>query len=285
MFGKKFLSFLLFLTLLCVCLYTFIAIARGQRGKDLGNPATELEVQLILYKSEYLLREPIWVKITVTNVGKEKGWLYFTAVEDFRIKDSKNKEYPSNVSTSGSPGTIKPGETWEDETNLLFWYGLPEDKYRVYWYLPPEKYTIYFQLSNGIRSASYEFEVLEPKGDELRAMTLLKESYDLLIERKWDKSTNKMREIYQKYPNSRYAPFSLLRTASTLEDFYKLIQEYPNSREAPRVINAITDIFKREKDKAGCIDSLNSLMKRFPNTDISKGAEKQLKILKEEDFK
>jgi hypothetical protein len=254
----------------------------GQRGKDLGKPA-KLSAQLEIYKTEYLLREPIWVKLRAINVGDEKGYFYFYT--SLHIQDSKGQAYPCQVNETIFPTTLEPHETLDYEFNVLNEYGVPEeDKFRIFRYLPPEKYTIYYSLKKNVKSSAYHFTVAQPEGDELRAMNLLKESYDLFMARKWEESTNKMREIFQKYPKSTYAPFCLLRTANTLQEFYKLIEKYPNSREAVRAVPGIADLFKRKKDKAGYIDAMNNLMKKFPNSDIAKEAEQQLRQIKDKDF-
>ncbi|MGB2697983.1 MAG: hypothetical protein WBD28_09035 [Candidatus Zixiibacteriota bacterium] len=72
MFNKRILRFVFISTLLFLWFSTSFGVVKGQiRTKDFGKPATELEAKLILYKDQYLLREPIWVKITVTNRGVE----------------------------------------------------------------------------------------------------------------------------------------------------------------------------------------------------------------------
>jgi len=261
---------------------TYLSPAVGQRGRDLGKPA-KLGAELKIYKTEYQLREPIWVELKAINIRDEKGYFYFYT--SLHIEDSKGQTYPCQVYNTMFPTTIEPQETLEYEFNVLNEYGIPEeDKFRIFRYLPPEKYTIYYHLQKNVKSGIYNFKVVQPEGEELKAMNLLKESYDLFIERKWEESTNKMREIFEKYPKSRYAPFSLLRTANTLQEFYELIENYPNSREAVRAVSGIADIFRRKKDKAGYIDSMNGLIKKFPNTDISKEAGKQKKQIKDKYF-
>jgi hypothetical protein len=294
MLGKRTLT--LFALLLFSISYLSVLVVSGlgqRRGEKIeGNPP-KLKIELQLFKPQHLLREPIWARCKVTNVGTKPGKFYFDNLDALVIKDSKGEVYPCSIAIERVPITIKPGESLEKEGDLLGYYGVSENKFRLHRYLPPEKYIVYYELNQAVGSEKYKvyaksqvdsFEVLLPMGDELSAMNLLKESYEFFMQRKWQESTNKMREIFQKYPKSRYAPFALLRTANTLQEFYKLIEDYPTSMEAVRAVPGIADIFKRKKDKAGYIDAMNNLMKKSPNSDISKEAEKQLKQVKDKDF-
>lgn len=296
MFNKKILNFLFLSILIVSTVYINTIIAVGQRGRDFGKPATELEAKLILYKDQYLLREPIWVKITVTNKGKDEGWFQFGRFTGFEIKDSKGQRYPCHVSISiAGAHIIKPGETFEYETNLLLWYGLPESKHKVWWYLPTEKYTIHYQLGKLTKSEVHHIEIVQPKGDELKAMKLLKDSYNLVIEKKTNKAIDKLDQLISKFPESVYAPHALWEMAGkykifikdiqkTKETYQKLVDDYPHSRELIDALSNLVNAYVAQKDKAGCVSYLNSLIQKYPNTDIAREAEKQLEKLDELKF-
>lgn len=278
---------LLLVTVALIETVFFSSCAHAQRVRNIEEiqKPPELEAELILYKNEYLLREPIWIKVQATNVGKETGKFHFVTFDGLVIKDSKGTRYEANITWEYSPISIKPNETRERELEVsLAGYGLPEDSFHVRWYLPPERYSVFYRLREDVESEVCSFVISTPTGDELKAMNSLKESYDLFIQRKWEESTSKMRGIFQKYPKSKYAPFALLRTADSSQELYKLIEDYPNSRESVRAVSGIADIFKRGKDKVGFIGAMNGLTKRFSNTDIAKEAEQQLKQVKDKDF-
>lgn len=279
---------------LLLCSTVLISLAMGQRrGEKIeGNPP-QLKIELQLFKTQYLLREPIWARCKVTNVGREPGKFYFDNLDALVIMDSKGKVYPCSIAIERVPITIKPGQTLEKEGNLLGYYGLPENKFRIQRYLPPEKYVGYYELDQAIGSEKYKvyaksqidtFEVLEPIGDELKAMNLLKESHDLRIQKKDKESLEKLKELVQKYPKSRYYLSALLMTAGSLEAWYDLIKRFPDSREAVQAVGSIVLTYLYKKDKQGYIDAMNNLIKKYPNTDIAKEAEKQLKYMKDKDF-
>jgi hypothetical protein len=263
---------------IAVLFCVFPAWASGQKSlKELyALKESKLEVGLTLYETSYLLREPIWMKIKVTNVGLDTGRFYFRNFDALQITDSKGKIYPCRISVERHPRTINPGETLAKESNLLTWYGSPEDSFHVRHYLPPEKYSIYYALNKNVKSQTYHFEIHEPKNDELKAMNLLKEAYDLQVLKKDESYKDKLKELLKKYPESRYYVYALLMNADSLDDWYDLIQRFPESREAVRAVRSIALTFEKEKDKKGYTQAMNGLIEKYPNTDIAKEAQKQL---------
>lgn len=295
MFRKKSLSNLLLSALVFMCICCFSVFAPGQRGRDLGKPATELEAKLLMYKDQYLLREPIWIKMKVTNIGEQEGWFYFCTRGCLEIKDSKGKVYQSQVASSLSPVTIKPDETLEYEFNILGCFGAAESKFRLRYYLPVEKYSIIFKLTENVSSEAYQFEILKPKDNELKAMNLLKQSYDLLVKKESDFRLKALDKIIKNYPNSVYAPkayyerslvygITLRDFNEKLNTFSKLVEGYPNSREAVHSLTYIVDTYINKKDKTGVLNYLENLIKDNPNTAVAIEAEKQLEKLDELKF-
>jgi len=262
-------------------------------GEIKGSPPI-LELELKSFKHQYLLREPIWVKLKVTNIGEEAGSFYFTSVDGLKIEDSKGDEYPCRIHIDRLPIAINPGEVLQKEFNLLMYYGLPENKYKIHWHLPPEKYSIRYEINQTVRSETYRvearsetytFRIIEPKGDDLKAMNLLKEAYDLQVLKKDESYKDKLKELLREYPDSRYYVYALLMSADSLDDWYDLIQRFPDSREAVRAVRSIALTFEKEKDKKGYTEAMNELIEKYPNTDIAREAQKQLENIKEEDFK
>ena len=291
---KKTAKFFLPLSLLLLYCFIFSAAAIGQRGRNLGKPA-QLEARLKLYKNRYLLREPIWVKVSATNVGEQSGWFYFVTFEGLRIKDSRGSSFPCHISSSLFPVTVESGVTLEKEDNILFYFGRSESEYKSWWYLPPATYTIYYELNKNTRSSVDTFQVVEPTGDEAKAMNLLKESFDLLAVKKIDDALKKINRLIKNYPQCSYAPFAMLRKISIyriyLEDLdkalttcYRLISAHVRSREAVRCVEIISAVHQTKKDKNGFVNAMNNLIKKYPESDISREAEKQLEQVKDKDF-
>ena len=266
----------------------------GQRrgGRIEGNPP-KLKIELQLFKTQYLLREPIWARCKVTNVGTEPGRFYFDNLDALVIKDSTGQVYPCSMAIERVPITIKPGQTLEKEGDLLSYYGEPESKFRIQRYLLPHKYVVYYELDQTVGSEEYRvyaksqtdtFEIVQPKGDELYAMNLLKQSHDLRIQKKHKESLDKLKELIQKYPKSTHYLYALLKAAGNLEAWHDLIKRFPDSREAVRAVGSIALTYEYKKDKQGYIRAMNYLIKEYPNSDIAREAENFLKHVRDKDF-
>lgn len=290
MFNKKVQRYLVISTILVLTFSVLTASAKVEKKSDIGKPA-ELKAELMLFKKAYLIREPIYVKMSVTNVGKEEVWFYFVTKGGLKIKDSKGREYTCIVSSSHSSGIIKPGQTMEEETNLLLWFGIPENKFKIRFYLPPERYTIQYQPWKGVNSEVYEFRISEPEGKEIEAMNLLKEAYKLFVEKKYDLTINRLKSLVDKHPNSVYRPWALFETATTyklaiedwdktLEIYRKLIDNHPNSREAVEVLSYLVYYYETGGDTNELSQYLNQIKVKYSNTAVSDAAEKQLRKVK-----
>jgi hypothetical protein len=266
---------------------------RGRRGEAIGKPP-ELEVKLIMYKNEYLVREPIWVKIQVKNIGKEAGKFHFVTLDGLVIEDSKGKIYPCNITWDYSPINIEPNQTLENEFEvLLAGYGLPEDSFHVRWYLPAEVYNIFYNLGKDEKSETLSFVILEPKGKELESMNILKESHNLFIEKKYNKCITKLNQIIQEYSQSNYAPYALFQKVSlykigaipdldkTIDSYYQMLDTYPNSREAVQVLSYLAHYYRTKPDIPGLTDYLINSIDKHPDTEVAREAQKELAKIKE----
>ncbi len=300
MFCEKPLSMTALLVISGVFAFLGEAIA-PPRGYVMKNPP-ELEAKLTLFKKNYLVREPIWVRVQVTNIGTEEGDFYFMTSDRLTIRDSKGKLYPSNIHVEYmGPVTIGPNETLEDEFEILASYGLPQHHFANgwWWFFPPNRYTVYYELSyllkETVESPLDSFEVLEPKGDEITAMYLLVDSFNLLKGKNTKEALERLDELIEQYPQSVYSPFALSRKMSIyaiyLEDSKRaltvgkeLIEDYPDSREAVAAVQVMSAIYQAKEDKNAFTNAMNDLIREYPDTDISREAQKQLDQVKDKEF-
>jgi hypothetical protein len=285
----------------CISLVSF---AMGQRrSENIENNPPQLRIELQLFKTKYLLREPIWVRCTVTNVGKESGKFYFENLDALTIKDSKGVAYPCSMAIDRVPVTIKSGESLEKEGNLFdYYYGVPEDKFRVFRYLPPEQYKVYYELNQTVGSDKYKvyaksqsdtFEVMLPKGSEVKVMNLLQEARDLFVEKKYAESISKLNTLVEDYPKSAYAPCALHEKVAiyrigaikdldmTIESYNQMVNSYPNSREAVEVLSSLVHYYETKPDPQGLVSCLSDLIKKYPDTAVAKAAQNQLAKVKQ----
>lgn len=246
------------------------------------EPPLQLDLGLKMYKKTYLLREPIRVRVSVTNVGEHAGKFHFITGDALIITDSKGTRLHYNMEIYRTGITeIQPGQTMEDEVNLSsYLYGAPHSELNAFWYVPPETYAISYRLhqtrvSGGslfAESTVDTFEVVEPHGEDSLALKLLLQSYDLQIEKKNKESLEKLRELLDKYPQSGYVPYVMLKAAGTLEEWHEVIRRYPASGEAARAVKQILSHFASKKDKQGFIEDMDKLIDQYPDTDVARVA-------------
>jgi hypothetical protein len=291
MSGKGVFSLLLFIV---ATLFGVLRLssAMGQRVEQLEE-AANLKAELKTHKAAFLVREPIWVNVKVTNVGNEDRSVYFNSRTGLVIQDVKGKKYPCTVRVSQSPVTIKAGETLNDKFDLLVNYGISDNKFRLFGYLPAETYVVFYSAQKGVRSEIDTVKVLVPTGDELEAMNLVMEADDLFLQRQWNKSISILEKVVEDHPESAYGPHCLLQISKiygiALEDdvmliagYRKLIDAYPNSREAvDAALPSMIHFYDTEPDSSGLIGYLNELTKKHPDTEVAEEAQKELAKLGE----
>jgi hypothetical protein len=286
------LVLLVTLSLVLVCT---VASRRGDPYRDLSQePPLRLELGLKLYKKTFLFREPVWVKVSVTNVGEHSGMFTFETGEALVITDSVGITYSPNVHFGRGMSEIEAGETWQHHLSLsTFGYGSPHsEKVKGYWYLPVGRYTIRYQLNQSgvsggrldVESSTDTFWVLEARNEDAEALKLLIESYDLHIQKKYDEAIQRLQGLVEKYPNSPYVPWAMREVAVTPDAYREIIRKYPYSGEAVQAVVDIAGYFMNKKDKQGYVDAMNSLISEYPNTEIARAAERRLANIQDRFF-
>jgi len=301
---KKINKIFTIVVLVVYFLLSSLGMGHGRGEKIEGKPPI-LKAELQLYKRQFLVGEPIWVNCKVTNIGDKAGKFYFDNVDALIIKDLKGTAYQCSIAIERVPFTIKPGQVVEKESDLLYYYGIPENKFKPYNYLPPEKYSIYYELNHSVgldtsnvyaKSEIDTFQVLAAEGNELKALNLLQESNNLLIEKKTEQAIMNLDQLIKNYPTSSYLSLALFRKIIIyriyFEDFdkaealsYDLVKRFPHSREAIRAVEEVSAIYQIKKDKNGFQNAMTNLIRKYPDSDISKEAEKQMQQVKDKDFK
>lgn len=243
-------------------------------------PRADVKFELTLHKERYLPREPIRLKVSVTNVGDYTGRFSFDMCRGLLIKDSDGMVYPGQMWLGPPVFQIEPGETLETEYNIFTCgYGVPHDQQvgRVIRYLPPGTYTIQYPPqpvrppdgSPESRSDIDTFEVVEPQGVDAKALLLLVESTDLRLEKKDQQSLDKLHELLEKYPESGYVPSAMLLSANEPDKWLRLIRAFPESREA---VAAVKSIYTYLGDPEMQRRSMQNLIEEYPDTDIAREA-------------
>jgi len=232
------------LTALALCVGGFSAI----HGKT-----QEFELEISLVKEVYSLAEPIWLDVTLTNIGEDtaRTWgLCLPCMAEFKViltdeqGDTMDYRGPEYAVLRQDGWVMGPGEDYYQCLNLSECFGeWPEPRALVVGYLftkslKPAKFAAearYRVRGQDVVSNQVSFEVRQPAGEDEKVYRLLQEAYDLYRQGKDDVSRNKLNEIVTFHAKSVYAQ-------SACRDLFlweKLIEKYPDSGFTQNAILAI----------------------------------------------
>ena len=246
--------------------------------KILFSEEEKLKIEIDLYKTEFLLMEPIWFEITLTNLDTD------TIEASFLCPECKNNslslelfnEQGMIVKYSGGIATLAGnGSTFEIESkqkfiksfNLLEYFG--NYKFglfgRAYFrYLPTGEYTVR-ATQHGNSSKWKKFEIIEPQGRK-------KEEYDDMINayigKRDTKSNSEMIKYISNNPRSIYIE-KILWDINNLKD---IIELFPNSGYCNSAIKLLV-LSKKNKGKQ---EFLQKIILNNPNSRSAKYAKQIL---------
>ncbi len=230
----------------------------------IAGDSQPLQLEISLEKDAFLLREPIWVEILLTNTGNSSRRVTHSSPHRYLrlyIVSSKGDTLSKRIITSymrPPKGTVlKQGESILYTLNLLTLYGGKEDKFNVRYFITPDTYSIQAEQTVDIwsspellkiKSNLIRFTVKNPTGEELKACQLLKEAYELQIQEGGETPKDEFRHIVELYPNSVYADLALMYISGPRDGYKELFENYPNSPFVRKAVSNIADFYK---DKEG----------------------------------
>ena len=269
----------------------------------LSRASEKLLIRIWTDKDTFLVQEPIPVHYEVKNISDSTMRLSFGMInEDFVIKDQQGRGYATHLrfSFSGVGDSLNPGENHQGSLDIAGWYGvLNIGEYTCYIYTQPSA-VLHFPW---IKSNTIKFNVIEPKGDEKKALDMFLEAEKLKYSRdrihggrdlkKAELGFIKYQEFVDKYPNSIYAPSALQAAigiylySENPEDLkkiipvcLKLIENYQED-----VFCDLVGVYETLKDKESAIKTMRELIEKHPNTKISERAEYWLEKIEKWEFK
>jgi hypothetical protein len=268
-----------------------------------SEAAERLKIEIWIDKGEFLTHEPIVVHYTVANVGDSTAYLNFHMIEeDFVIEDENGNRYRSHIrGTYGGGQLFAPGETYTGNLDIGGRYGVNGiGEYTCY----VHSYPFFCLDAEFLNSNTIEFKVVEPKGEEKKALHLFLEAEKLMWARseaggpdlaKKELGFFNYQELVDKFPKSVYAPKALRAAIGAylhsrehrrrvIPVCLRLIEEYPNSYYWASGFSHLIGTYEVEKDKAGAMKSMQELIHKHPNTKISERAEYWLERIQEWEF-
>ena len=254
-------------------------------------------------KDTFLAHEPIFVYFQIRNEGDST--VYFNSykmTEHLVITDSQGRGYATRLrGTDLGVDALSPGQAQKLSVDVCSRYGVQEvGKYSCH--LRTHLYSVLNPTL--LKSNAIEFEVVEPTGEEEKALHLFLEAEKLIWARseaggpdlaKREVSFLKYQELADKYPKSVYAPKALRAAIGAYLHFrghrrrvilvcLRLIEEYPNSYYWGSGFSHLIGIYEVEKDKAGAMKTMQELIDKHPNTKISERAEYWLEKIEKWEF-
>jgi hypothetical protein len=290
-------------TLRIACMTVFFAVFLT----PLFCHATEnVIVELWTKKDTFLTHEPIFVYFEIKNEGDST--VYFNSVkttEHLVITDTQGRGYATRLKGSNlGVDALSPGQDQKFFVDVCSRYGVQE--VGVY---SCHLQTRLLSVLNPtlLKSNAVKFKVVEPTGEDEKALSLFLEAEKL----KWARSEAggpdfskkepaflKYQELVDRYPKSVYAPKAL--NAAVGVYFYsrnleqrrrvipvciRLIEEYPDSYCFQLAFTELLHTYKMLKDKEGAKKAMQDLIDKHPNTNISQEAKRRLKMVEAWEFK
>jgi tetratricopeptide (TPR) repeat protein len=289
-YGKIILSLLvlIFISIFCISV----------RANNYEN----IEFRISLEKNTFLLDEPPWMTLEVTNNTKYEISilpLQLDCLECLKVILVNSKgdtlryrgihfelvSLPKGV-------IVKPKQTYQNSVNLLQGFGENLDNFQIRHYLEPDSYTAQAFSSDSLSSNKIVFNVEVPKGNEKEANDLLRQTYEYDVRLDNYKVIEKLQQLIEKYPKSVYMDLATYELAghygeigqpeNTYKYLEKLILNSPNSY---LIREAFWGLLKPKTDDHK-IKFLQDIRKKIPaNTKASNWAQKTLESLLRESEK
>jgi hypothetical protein len=251
----------------------------------------QLEIRIWTEKEVYFSHEPIFVHFELKNVGDSSFAVSATfdyVKELFHITNDKGRRCLNTLLGFYCGNSIlQPGESYKDSEEIGSRYGVTG----------PGIYTCFLEVQHH-KSNILKFRIIEPEGDEKKALDLYLEADNLLWCNdkdpvKFKRAFYKFLELVEKYPKSVYAPRAL-RLAVLRSEIVdkpvlisvckKHIENYPDSPYLGIVFLHLAEYYEALKDKRGAEEYMNFLIGKYPNTSISERAENWLKKIEKWEF-
>ena len=249
-----------------------------------------LEVNLT--KHTYILHEPIWLDVTLTNNSSDTMRTHGLDAPNYRgfgieVRDVNGDllRYTGAMYTfTGGPGRLllKSGEQDADSFNLLELYGLYDANsgYRilnwVFPYIPAGMYSVKVCFEDAV-SNELTFEIVNPSGEEREVLELIAEASGVYAQDNSGPSVEKFRDIVEKYPHNVFAEecyyFARANSPQAYEELRQgtfdrksfneeMLMKYPNSGRTRGLLTAVT----WELDDSAKMDVFNSIIEEKAHT-------------------
>lgn len=238
----------------------------------------KLKLEIGLSKQTYLLRETIWLDVTLTNVGVDTTRVVHLDPPcqggvGIELRDSLGKEMsytgPSILLAPREGFNLEPKEQYYDCFDLIELFSTYRSLLGVYFGLLPQgKYEVQARYREAL-SQKLTFEIVEPTGAEGEALLLFEEGMKLILRKQPGPSTEKLNNVTSQFPSSVYAE----KAYRELFQRNELVREFPNSGYNKINLIALT----RKLGSRGKREFLENIIRDHPETRNARFARQMLK--------
>ncbi|MGB2698553.1 MAG: hypothetical protein WBD28_11950 [Candidatus Zixiibacteriota bacterium] len=252
----------------------------------------KLKLETDLSKEMYVVSEPIWLDITLTNISQDTVRTFGPCIPcgdtKLQIINEKGDTLPYvgvKADFAGSGHLMQSGEQIYNCHNILEYYGNREDLIRFR--LRPGEYSVqatYYGSKSGIiNSQKTNFEVKEPAGSEKEALTILKNGYSAQISKESESAIENFETLIQKFPKSVYVETAYFYLAASYQIYkgdaekcrnlkVETLEKFPDSGYSRGIIAFLV----RGKEPSQQKNFLLETTKKHPHTRAAKFAQKIL---------
>ena len=254
-----------------------------------------IKIEGHLQKNTYLLGEPIDFVLSIINTSNEEINGKFEGLK-IGLLNPSNIYINHGIRSNGFPSTLsvklEPKDTVYWSFDLIEVFGNSYDASPLYLYLPAGNYTLEISLTSSdiqIQNEKLPFQIIKPKDSE----AIVYNTFMNLVSRKHTsyEEAETLESIYNKYPNSVYAPFILMVLEANydikLKDHKKslairkeLLKNYPSTNIAKQMLDGVLKSLPNDLDR---IEFLKKVQAGSKGNLMGKVYEKKLEALKKKE--
>lgn len=195
------------LTVMCVCPLSGSSL----RGAD--EAESPLSLEIFLEEGTYLVGEPIWLDVTLSNTGRDTAVVDYAPIcmECLTFQCLITADGDTLSYSGGPPGLwlvkarqILPGQALRESLNLLDYYGAPvsgtDDFERL---IPQGTYSVR-AFDGGIASNQLSVTVIEPSGLDYSIYEVMHDAYVLIGSSQWRGAATRLEALLPSLDDSPY---------------------------------------------------------------------------------
>jgi len=273
--------------------------------------SNKIDLQINLNKYEFIVAEPIWLSIYVSNNTEYDIIMNFDYItRKIKIEDSNGKFWKRNLEGNlVDYKNFKPGQNMQYDYELKSWFGKHDSSLHIN-YFPPGDYQIQVVLKQNLfkdtdrfspkkkdgilieaHSNKINFTVHSPKGENIIALQYFDQGVKYLLtdEFKPQLALTYFDTIINYYQNNIYREEAMMMAGlvyrySNIDSLFnisinryeRLLHEYPNSLYYKQALGKIINRTRSKNDKSTIVKILKKVALEHPNTKAGNKAQEYL---------